>query len=165
MVKLPRGMTIALVLTALAVPAAADEPATQLAEAFCAARLAYDEEAIRALLSADLLDLIARAEEVDARIAAAEPDEKPPLGDGIPYTSYWDAPESCTPGAVINHATASSVEVVYSYAGEPDWGWTDRLVVVPVEDRLAIDDVLFHKREESDEQHTMRGSLEWVLEQ
>jgi hypothetical protein len=90
-----------------------------------------------------LRDLIVEAEARNAVIAEGAPDEKPPLGDGIPLQSFPDRAPKCAVGAVKEADNGAIVEVGYSFLGQAGGDWTDRLVLRPEEGRLLIDDVLF----------------------
>jgi hypothetical protein len=151
----------AILLAVQAGPAlASDEGAIQVATRFCEARLAYDEEATRALLTPILLQAIAVAEARNKVIADANPDEKPPLGDGVPYQSYLDLPSTCVPGAAESEDGLVTIEVAYGFDDDPDAGWTDLLVLVQTEGGdPAVDDVLYFRRSEDDEQYGLRRSL------
>src|SRR5690606_20531518 len=91
---------LALAVTA-ALPAAAQmatiSPA-QIGEIFCIARLGNDMDPVEALLTPSLTGAIAEAERLDAEWAAANPGDKPPLGDGIPWQSAPDYASSCQVG-------------------------------------------------------------------
>jgi hypothetical protein len=95
------------------------------------------------LASSALRQAIRAALLVRARDIKAAPDEKPALGDGIPYRSYPDVPSSCTAGKVVRRWPLT-VSVRYSIARSPGSDWTDRLVLE--RDRLGryrVDDVLY----------------------
>ena len=134
------------------------EAAKDVAQRFCAARLAYDETATRALLSRGLLAAIERAEERNDVLAKGNPHEKPPLGDGIPYAAYPDAPDTCK---AQDPATVDGVNVIGVRYGFKvgDSGWTDRLVLVDADGRVAIDDVLFPQFTTDSEQYGLRRAL------
>src|SRR5262245_47072214 len=85
-------------------PSHATQTADEIAAAFCAARTADDEARLKPLLSPSLLALIAETEERNRIIADANPDEKPPFGDGIPYQAFPDRADSCKPGAPVVEA-------------------------------------------------------------
>ena len=76
-------------------------------------------------------------------IAAARPDEKPPLGDGVPFQSYPDEAPVCHAGKFTDADGKQTVEIEYIFADTPDANWTDRLVLVGEGGRPRIDDVLY----------------------
>jgi hypothetical protein len=133
-----RRLAVAAVLTLFAGSADAAETAAEIGAKFCAARLA-DEAAMRALLSPSLLLAIAAAEAKNEPIAKAHPDEKPPLGDGVPYQSFPDAAPACETGAKAPAEGGETVEIKYLFPETPDANWTDRILVKAGK----IDDILF----------------------
>jgi hypothetical protein len=161
MVRTTLGPWLAVMLAMQAGAAlASEDEAVEIATLFCGARLAYDEQATRVLLTPELLEAIAVAEARDGKIAAANPDEKPPLGDGIPYQSYTDLASTCTAGAAGMENGILTIEVAYSFDDDPDAGWTDRLALVTgAEGKLLVDDVLFFRRSEEEEQYGLRRTM------
>lgn len=141
--KILTAATAALLLAGGCGGAFADEDAKTVGEAFCKARLADDEAATRALLTQSLVKAIEEAEKRRAIIAKAAPDEKPPLGDGIPWQAFPDAVEACEVGSVVENAGRVELAITYKFTDAPNAGWTDRIKVVTEGDRLAIDDVLY----------------------
>jgi hypothetical protein len=121
---------------------ASDEPRA-VGEAFCKARLGNDEAATLGLLTPSLKKAIEEAEARRDIIAKAAPDEKPPLGDGIPYQAFPDVAETCEVGDVIETAGHIEVQVRYSFADTPGAGWTDRLKLVTEGGKLLVDDVIY----------------------
>jgi hypothetical protein len=129
-------------LACLAAPVQAADPAEvqRLAEAFCAAVRASDEAAAEALMSPPLREGIAALRIANEAFLAANPGEKPPLGNGLRLTAYQDYPESCTPEAV----TEAGAELLYQPAGATDGAWRDRLAVADGPDgKPVIADILY----------------------
>ena len=114
-----------------------------LGEAFCKARIANDEEATRALLTPSLVKVIEEAEARSDLVAKSVPDEKPPLGDGIPYQAFPDVPAGCDVGAVIDKAGYVEVTVTYRFPDTPNADWSDRLKVVSDDGKAMVDDVIY----------------------
>lgn len=119
----------------------------EIGEIFCMAHLGNDMDAIRGLLSPVLASAIDYAEARNDVIQRAAPDEKPPLGDGIPWQAVADYASICTVGPVKSSATATGVQIQYGFPDYPDDGFTDTLVLVPIPgpfggpDVLRIDDI------------------------
>lgn len=145
-------------------PVAAQETAGELAARFCAARTAGDEEATRALASQALLAAIAEAERRNAAIAAAQPGEKPPLGDGIPWQAFPDMAPQCTPGALRDGGNRVTVDLAYVFPGLKDGGWTDRVVIVEEGGTRRVDDVLYQQFTTDSTQHGLRRTLSEVFD-
>ena len=101
----------------------------QLGQIFCVARLANDMPAAGGLLTPGLVQAIAEAEAANAEIAAQNPDEKPPLGDGIPWAAWPDHPSGCTPGEPQWEMDEARLKVSYAFAEAPDAGFTDTLLL------------------------------------
>ncbi len=145
----------ALALMTLAAPALGQSTIPgvqpeQIATIFCLSRTTLDTGLIAGLLSPELAATIAEAEALDAAWAAANPGEKPPLGDGIPWQSWQDYADTCTPGTVTYDTDAASVELVYGFADAPEIVLRDhlylRLMLLRPEDSepvWRIDDVGF----------------------
>ncbi|WP_374622912.1 hypothetical protein [Devosia sp.] len=124
-------LTVAATLGLLAaLPARADPVALtpeQVGQIFCISRVGNDMAAVSGLLTPDLASAIAQAEAADAAWAAANPGDKPPLGDGIPWQSYPDYAAVCTAGAATLMMDEASVAITYAFPEWPDAGFTDHL--------------------------------------
>jgi len=136
---------------------AADTP-REIAEKFCAARHDGDKERLRSLLTRSLLEVIAEAEARNDIIAKALPDEKPPLGDGIPYQTYPDMAPECKVGAEkqVDDRTEVELRNVFPDAGSD---WTDRLILVESDGRLLIDNVVFETSVNDTDEISLRSVL------
>lgn len=132
-----------LILLPAATFAAESTPA-DFGAAFCKGSLDNDMSAIEAALTPDLTKVIAEAEAKNAEIQAAAPDEKPPLGDGLPWRSWPDYADGCEVGNVTQDAGKTLVEVRYSFTGSPDANYADHLVLIPAttgDDSWQLDDI------------------------
>jgi hypothetical protein len=98
-------------------------------QVFCIAMMGYDEGPIAGLLTPDLGAAIALAQARNAEIAARAPDEKPPLGDGIPWKSWPDSPSSCTVTGTVYMMDESRVRIHYSFEGASEVDYTDTLAL------------------------------------
>lgn len=149
------------VLGLLAASAAAADLAG-MADRFCAARVAGNDQAVRAMLSPSLLDLVTDAEDRSRIVAAANPDEKPPFGDGIPFQSFPDRPETCAPAAVTG--SGMEIDVTYGFSGQPEAGWTDRIVFTEAQGPLSIDDIGFRGAPDGGVPITLRTVLQGAFD-
>jgi hypothetical protein len=137
-----RHITLAVLLAgSIAVPAfAEDSPRTlkpeEIGHIFCLSRLAGDTGPLDGLLSPDLATSIAEADELNLQWQDANPGDKPPLGDGIPWQSWPDYASECTVGLVTLMKNDARVEITYGFPGEPDATFTDTLLLK----RIARDD-------------------------
>jgi len=137
-----RRVAIALLAcSALTCPALA-EPARlspeQIGEIFCLGRLGNDMAAVDGLLTPALRDAIVAAEARNAQIAASAPDEKPPLGDGIPWQSWPDYADSCIARAGTADAQTATVSIDYGFTADPEAGFTDTLHLNLAEDSMQV---------------------------
>jgi hypothetical protein len=159
---------LAVPFAILALPAAAqDGPITitpeQIAEIFCIARIGNDMAPVEGLLSESLTAAIAEAEAKNDVIAAAAPDEKPPLGDGIPWQTWPDYAAECEPGAVTLTMDRAEVQVLYGFPDSPGANFADKLELTLVEDptigtgRWRIDNVVY--AEQGDLRSAMIGAF------
>jgi hypothetical protein len=116
-------------------PAIADDGAIglkpeQIGQIFCLSRLGSDEGAIMGILSPELATAIDAAWTANAAWVAANPsDEKPPLGDGIPWQAWPDYAAECTVGLATLMKTDAKVEISYGFPESPDANFTDTLLL------------------------------------
>ena len=150
-------LVLALEGEAIVATAAEGDPA-EIAAAFCASRLAGDED-VRALLTPSLLAAIEEAEERNLAAMEAAPDEKPPFGDGIPYQSFPDLPDGCEVGAATTAGEAARVEVSLSFRDAPTAGWRDTLILVAMDDAYRINDIEFRGAPDGSDAPTLRQIL------
>lgn len=104
----------------------------QIGEIFCISRLGNDMAPVDGLLTAELTAAIADAEAKNDAIQQAHPDEKPPLGDGIPWQAFPDYAAECTVGAVTLEADRAVVDIAYGFPDHPDANFTDHLQLILV---------------------------------
>ncbi|MDW6021042.1 hypothetical protein SAZ10_04620 [Mesorhizobium sp. BAC0120] len=137
---LAAGVIAATVSVARADPA---QDAAKLADIFCQLGKQDGEFGRLYLVTKSLGVAIAEAIKKNGEIASAHPDEKPPLGDGIPFQSYPDVAPVCKPGKFTDTGRTQVIEIVYEFPDKPAASWTDRLVLITEEGRPRIDDILF----------------------
>jgi hypothetical protein len=145
-------------------PARADTT-SEVAAAFCATRTSADDARLKPLLTPSLLAVIAEAEERNRIIAEATPDEKPPFGDGIPYQSFPDRPDTCGVGTPAERAGRTEIAVTYGFAGTPRANWSDTLILVPAEGQALIDDIRFRESADGSGALTLREILHDAFDQ
>ena len=141
-----RATLVAAFLALSLLPAKAAEPESleALGKAFCVAKDFAPEAAMKTLLTASLAAAVQRAVEVNARIAAAHPDDKPPLGDGVPFQRFPDRAPVCEVGRITGAGAGALIEIRHVFPGSADASWSDRLLVGPGQTGgLGIDDVLY----------------------
>lgn len=151
-----RALTLSFALVAIPALAAGQSTPEQLGDLFCKASLSDDMSLIDADRSPSLAAAIAEAEAKNTQIQASAPDEKPPLGDGLPWRSWQDFADGCAVGSIFQTADRVFVEISYSFSESPDANYTDQLVLVRSAedaDSWQLDDVIFAAG------MTMRSSL------
>ena len=155
-----RPLAVLTSLGLLVTPALSQEPpdAAEIGAIFCAASLAGDMAPVQDLLTPDLAETIAAALARNDEIQAATPDEKPPLGDGVPWASWPDKPDTCDTEVTEAYDGAAMVNVTYGFTDAPDANYTDTLVLMQGDAGWAIDDVVLV------DNHTLRGLIETVFD-
>jgi len=151
-----RHLARALSLAALFVPTAAhaeDGPILLSPEAigqiFCIARIGNDMSPVSGIVTADLAANVTDALHRSGAWAEAHPDEKPPLGDGVPWASFPDYAPECTVGPVALADGKALVTINYGFPDYPEANTSDELALVGVLDdhlganRWRIDNVVF----------------------
>ena len=108
----------------------------QIGQIFCLSRLGNDEGPITGLLSPDLNTTITDAWAKSVAWETANPGEKPPLGDGIPWQAGPDYAAECSVGLTTLMATDAKVEIVYGFPEQPAANYTDTLLLK----RTAVND-------------------------
>ena len=137
---------LAAAVLAVGVNAAKADPAEdagKLAQMFCQLGKDDGEFGRLYLVTKSLGTAIAEALKKNGEIVAAHPDQKPPLGDGIPFQSHLDVAPVCKPGKFTDTGRTQVIEIVYEFPDTPAANWTDRLVLITEEGRPRIDDILF----------------------
>jgi hypothetical protein len=153
-----RPVLLAALVFALPIPAIADGSTAQsLSGTFCTAMVDGMIDPV-GLVTPDLGEVIAEALARNAEIQAATPDEKPPLGDGVPWASWPDKPDTCETEVTEAYDGAAMVNVNYGFTDAPDANYTDTLVLMQSDAGWAIDDVVL-----IDDQ-TLRGLLETAFD-
>lgn len=145
---------------AITLPTAAfadNSTAEALAGTFCAAMLDGMTDPVT-LVTPDLGEAIETALARNAEIQAATPDEKPPLGDGVPWASWPDKPDTCDTEVTEAYDGAAMVNVTYGFTDAPDASYTDTLVLMQGEAGWAIDDVVLIDNQ------TLRGLIETAFD-
>jgi hypothetical protein len=109
--------------------------ANEIGQIFCFSRLGNDEAVVSGILTADLASAIGAAEDRNGVIAGKNPDEKPPLGDGIPWQSSPDYADTCQTGLVSLSRSDAKVDIEYGFKDYPSANYTDELILkrVPIE--------------------------------
>lgn len=135
-------LLLAFAFSAPIQPLAGSATPFAVAEAFCAAMVDGTTDKT-ALATPALAEAIDTALTRNAEIQAATPDEKPPLGDGVPWSSWPDKPDTCTAQPADTAHDGVEYAVTYGFTSIPDAGYADILVLSEGPDSWAIDDIIF----------------------
>lgn len=120
-----------------------------IGQIFCLARIGNDMAPVQGILSPDLADLIEDAEKKSDEAAASNPDDKPPLGDGVPWQAFQDYAPRCTVDAtaVRPDGVSATVSLHYGFPESKDADFTDTVYLTSVDDesimagRWRVDDI------------------------
>ncbi|MFC0012154.1 hypothetical protein [Devosia nitrariae] len=132
-------------------PAFAQSPPSgpaMIGEMFCIGLVGGDMEAVRSAMTTGLNAAIDAALERNDALQTAQPDEKPPLGDGVPWSGASDYSPQCTPAVASQSADTAEVTVRHTFPDEPVGDYEDTLFLVTVEGRYGetlwrIDDIAY----------------------
>lgn len=125
----------------LAIPYAQAETALSTAKRFCSLHNQHGlEKKYPTVMSASLNTEIQNAMKKNDAVQKKAPDEKPPLGDGIPFqsTSDW---AKCRITSVQKSGADMKANILYRYSKTESW--TDQLLLKRENDTWKIDDVLY----------------------
>ena len=127
---------------------AQDEPKSAeqaFGEVFCLVKDFPPAAGPTMIVTPALADEIGKALARNDVIAKAHPDEKPPLGDGVPFQSYQDATPTCEVGKIAGEGIGAVVEIRHIFPDTPSANYSDRLVLGQgwQKDVYGIDDVLY----------------------
>lgn len=147
-------ISLPLVLMLAPTPAPAQDGPILLApeaigQIFCLGMVGNDMAPVRALATPDLNAVIDDAQARSDAWADAHADEKPPLGDGIPWSIVPDYAAECTVGDVVVTDGQALVTIKYGFPEYPAANTSDALALVTVPDamigasRWRIDNVVY----------------------
>ena len=116
------------------------------------------------LLSAELIDLLERADAARTAARAAAPMEKPPFTDGDLFSSLFEGPTAFTVGEPQTGAAGEwRVPVTLTYStgakDEKPTEWTDTVVLREESGRFVVTDIAFGGSWDFANKGTMRDAL------
>ncbi len=140
-----KAATLLFLLAFFGSAAAARAPGSleHLAGVFCQSHGDIGIGARAPYLSPDLVEAIAAAESANQGFIDVHPDEKPPLGDGIPWQSAPDLAEICIPGSPHVTGNEARLTISYEFPDYPEANYADRLWLVRIGGRWFIDDISY----------------------
>ena len=137
----------------------------QVGQIFCIASLGNDMTPAHAMASEGLQALIAFSFERNTEFELANPGEKPPLGDGLPWRSWPDYADGREVGPVVVADLVARVPIHYSFTGYPDANYTDTLILLPADSEVEGDPLVWRIDDiELSDSQTMRTILGTVFE-
>jgi hypothetical protein len=127
---------------------AEDEPKSAeqaFGEVFCLVKDFPPQAGPAMLATPSLAEAIQQALDQNEVIAKAHPDEKPPLGDGVPFQGFQDATPKCEVGKIVGEGVGVVVEIRHIFPDAPSANYSDRLMLGQgwKAGFYGIDDVLY----------------------
>jgi hypothetical protein len=104
----------------------------QIGQIFCIGSLGNDMAPVEALLTPDLAKTIDEALDRSDAIQAEHPDEKPPLGDGVPWRTWPDYADGCTVASAVTEGETATVTIAYTFAEYPEADYSNDLLLQSV---------------------------------
>lgn len=147
--NLKRSLLAAAVISLTTFGASAQDQSRSAAAAFGAAFCLMKDNPpgadLLVLVTPSLADEIGKAMAKNDEIQKAHPDEKPPLGDGVPFQSYPDVSPKCEVGKVAGEGAGAVVEIRHGFPEAPSADYSDRIVLGEgwTKGTLGIDDVIY----------------------
>jgi len=127
---------------------------------FCRLNDRKDDTAIKRILSTDLRTLWEQAQAKSDDWAKKNPGEKPPLGDGIHTQAYADFAAICRVENISGDDTRREATIYHGFPGDPQAGWSDRLVLIPEKGSWVIDEILFAPGYSSGLRYSLKSVLD-----
>lgn len=128
------GLLPLLVLSAL--PAQAQEQMVtitpeQIGQIFCIGRLGNDMSPVSGVMNDDLTSLIEDAFAGSNAYLDSHPGEKPPMGDGVRWSTFPDYADGCAVGGASVRDLVAYVAINYTFSDYPEANYSDTLVLLP----------------------------------
>src|SRR5690606_36425239 len=88
----------------------------QIGQIFCLSSPGHHMAAVEGLLSYELNQLVQEAWEKNAAFEEANPGDKPPLGDGLPWRTWPDYADGCTVDDSLVERESADVLINYTFS-------------------------------------------------
>lgn len=132
----------------------------QIGQIFCIGSLGNDMTPAHAMASEDLQALVAFSFERNSAFELANPGEKPPLGDGLPWRSFPDYADGCAVGPAVVADLVARVPITYSFTDYPDATYTNELILLPAYYEVEGDPLIWRIDDiDLGDGQTLRGML------
>jgi hypothetical protein len=139
-----RALPAATILILSLAPTGRAATPQELAALWCTAAWQHDDVAATELMAPSLQELVARATEASAAFALRFPDEKPPLGDGLPLSAFPDPTQECRAESL----SAEEIVLLYTPLPSGEGQWRDKLLLESIPgtgdpNQVLVADILF----------------------
>ena len=103
----------------------------QIGQIFCIGRLGNDMSPVSGVMNDDLAALIDDAFAESNAYLEAHPGDKPPMGDGVRWSSFPDYADGCTVGDESIRDLVAYVVINYTFSDYPEANYADTLMLLP----------------------------------
>ena len=103
----------------------------QIGQIFCIGRLGNDMSPVSGVLNDDLGALIDDAFARSNAYLDSHPGDKPPMGDGVRWSSFPDYADGCTVGDASVRDLVAYVVINYTFSDYPEANYADTLMLLP----------------------------------
>ncbi len=100
---------------------------------------------LQSLMTRHLNALLSDGKKAEARYAKATKNEVPPLVEGDLFTSLFEGATAYRIGTCMSEGAKAvcTVDLTYKDTGQPDFRWTDSVVLLREGGRYRLDDVIY----------------------
>ncbi|QDZ10931.1 hypothetical protein [Devosia ginsengisoli] len=103
----------------------------QIGQIFCIGRLGNDMSPVSGVMNDDLAALIEDAFASSNAYLDRHPGDKPPMGDGVRWSSFPDYADGCTVGDASIRDLVAYVVINYTFSDYPEANYSDTLMLLP----------------------------------
>jgi hypothetical protein len=103
----------------------------QIGQVFCIGRLGNDMSPVSGVMNDDLAALIEDAFASSNAYLDDHPGEKPPMGDGVRWSTFPDYADGCTVGDASVQDLVAYVGINYAFSDYPEANYSDTLMLLP----------------------------------
>lgn len=128
------GTVLPLILSALPTSAQSEMVTItpeQIGQIFCIGRLGNDMSPVSGVMTDDLGPLIDDAFARSNQYLIDHPGDKPPMGDGVRWSTFPDYADGCTVGDASIRDLVAYVVINYTFSDAPVANYSDTLMLLP----------------------------------
>jgi len=115
----------------------------EIATQYCTLITTHQPDTMGPLLTPSLTALMQQAQALSDAKAQQYPEDKPPLGDGIPYQTHPDDAPICRVVRTSGGAHRQTVTIFREFPEDPRANWADHLLLKRHQGQWRIDDVRY----------------------